>query len=202
MIVTLGAIVPAVLISFMAAFAIVRGTGWVLRGTNSLFLMGLAIPLQATIIPVYLIIIKLGLYDTLVAIILPSIAFAIPLSVLVLSNFIRDVPKELFESMRVDGASEWSTLWNLAFPLTRPALVTVTIYNGLAIWNGFLLPLILTQSPDKRTLPLALWTFQGQYSVNVPAVLASVVLTTLPILVLYVIGRRQLMSGLTAGFSK
>jgi raffinose/stachyose/melibiose transport system permease protein len=164
--------------------------------------MGLAIPLQATIIPVYLIIIRLKLYDTLLAIILPSIAFAVPLSVLVLSNFVRDVPKELFESMRMDGATEWGTLWHLAFPLTRPALVTVTIYNGLAIWNGFLLPLILTQSPIQRTLPLALWTFQGQYSVNVPAVLASVVLTTLPILILYAIGRRQLLSGLTAGFSK
>jgi raffinose/stachyose/melibiose transport system permease protein len=120
----------------------------------------------------------------------------------VLSNFIRDVPKELFESMRVDGATEWRTLWSLAFPMTRPALVTVAIYNGLAIWNGFLLPLILTQSPDQRLLPLALWTFQGQYSVNIPAVLAAVVLTTLPILILYVVGRRQLLSGLTAGFSK
>jgi raffinose/stachyose/melibiose transport system permease protein len=201
-IVTVGSIVPAVLISFLAAFAIVRGRGWALKATNSLFLMGLAIPLQATIIPVYLIIIRLGLYDTLGAIILPSIAFAVPLSVLVLSNFIRDVPKELFESMRMDGASDWQTLWQLAFPLTKPALVTVTIYNGLGIWNGFLLPLILTQSPEKRLLPLGLWSFQGQYSVNVPAILASVVLTTLPILVLYVIGRRQLMSGLTAGFSK
>ena len=123
--------------------------------------MGLAIPLQAMIIPVYLIIIRLQLYDTLLAIILPSIAFAIPLSVLVLSNFIRDVPKELFESMRMDGATEWGTLWRLAFPLTRPALVTVTIYNGLGIWNGFLLPLILTQSPEQRTLPLALWTLPG-----------------------------------------
>jgi raffinose/stachyose/melibiose transport system permease protein len=202
-IVTLGAVVPAVLISFMAAYAIVRaGDWWVLRSVTSLFLMGLAIPLQAAIIPVYLIVIRLHLYDTLLAIILPSIAFAIPLSVLVLSNFIRDVPKELFDSMRVDGASEWATLWRLAFPLTRPALVTVSIYNGLAIWNGFLLPLILTQSPNQRTLPLALWTFQGQYSINVPAVLASVVLTTLPILFLYAVGRRQLLSGLTAGFSK
>jgi raffinose/stachyose/melibiose transport system permease protein len=202
-IVTVGAVVPAVLIAFMAGYAIVRGgSGRFLRSVNSLFLMGLAIPLQATIIPVYLIIIRLKLYDTLLAIILPSIAFAIPLSVLVLSNFIRDVPKELFESMRMDGATEWGTLWKLAFPLTRPALVTVTIYNGLAIWNGFLLPLILTQSPEKRTLPLGLWTFQGQYSINVPAVLASVVLTTVPILILYAMGRRQLLSGLTAGFSK
>ena len=202
-IVALGAIVPAVLVSFMAAYAIVRaGDQWLLRSVNSLFLMGLAIPLQAAIIPVYLIIIRLHLYDTLLALILPSIAFAIPLSVLVLSNFIRDVPKELFDSMRVDGASEWVTLWKLAFPLTRPALVTVSIYSGLAIWNGFLLPLILIQSPEQRTLPLALWAFQGQYSINVPAVLASVVLTTLPILILYVVGRRQLLSGLTAGFSK
>jgi raffinose/stachyose/melibiose transport system permease protein len=203
LIVTLGAVVPAIMIALMAAFAIVRGgESRFLRYTNVLFLSGLAIPLQATIIPVYLIIIRLRLYDSLLAIILPSIAFAIPLSVLVLSNFIRDVPKELFESMRLDGASEWGTLWHLAFPLTRPALVTVAIYNGLTIWNGFLLPLVLTQSPNRRTLPLALWSFQGQFSVNVPAVTASVVLTTLPILVLYVIGRRQLLSGLTAGFSK
>jgi raffinose/stachyose/melibiose transport system permease protein len=203
-IVTVGAVLPAVLVSFMAAYAIIRAgrNSRFLRSVNGLFLMGLAIPLQATIIPVYLIIIRLKLYDTLLAIILPSIAFAVPLSVLVLSNFIRDVPKELFESMRMDGATEWGTLWHLAFPLTRPALVTVTVYNGLAIWNGFLLPLILTQSPSERTLPLALWTFQGQYGVNVPAVLASVVLTTLPILILYVVGRRQLLSGLTAGFSK
>jgi len=202
-IVTIGAIVPALVLSFMASYAIVRAQGHrLLQFFNGVFLMGLAIPIQATIIPVYLIIIQLRLYDTLLAIVLPSIAFAIPLSVLVLSNFIRDVPKELFEAMRVDGATEWRTMWSLAFPMTRPALVTVAIYNGLAIWNGFLLPLILTQSPDQRLLPLALWNFQGQYSVNIPAVLAAVVLTTLPILILYVVGRRQLLSGLTAGFSK
>jgi raffinose/stachyose/melibiose transport system permease protein len=202
-IVAVGAVVPAVAVSFMAAYAIVRGgRSRFLRAVNSLFLMGLAIPLQATVIPVYLIIIRLHLYDSLLALILPSIAFAIPLSVLVLSNFIRDVPRELFESMRMDGATEWSMLWRLALPLTRPAIMTVSVYNALQVWNGFLLPLILTQSPSRRTLPLALWTFQGQYSVNIPAVLASVVLTTLPILILYAIGRRQLLSGLTAGFSR
>jgi raffinose/stachyose/melibiose transport system permease protein len=202
-VVTAGAVVPAVAFSFMAAYAIVRG--WhlrFLRAVNGLFLMGLAIPLQATVIPIYLIIIRLHLYDSLLALILPSIAFAIPLSVLVLANFIRDVPKELFESMRIDGATEWTTLWRLTAPLTRPAIVTVTIYNALTIWNGFLLPLILTQSPTQRTLPLALWTFQGQFSVNVPAVVAAVVLTTLPILVLYAFGRRQLLGGLSAGFSR
>ncbi|MCO8278082.1 carbohydrate ABC transporter permease, partial [Actinoplanes sp. TRM 88003] len=184
-VVTIGAVIPATVISFMAAYAIVRGVGnRFLKGVNALFLLGLAIPLQAVIIPVYLIIIRLQMYDTLAAIILPSIAFAIPLSVLVLSNFIRDVPKELFESMRMDGATEWGTLWRLAFPLTRPALVTVVIYNGLGIWNGFLLPLVLTQSPDQRTIPLALASFQGQFGVNIPAIAASVVLTTVPIVLL------------------
>jgi raffinose/stachyose/melibiose transport system permease protein len=202
-IVTLGAVVPAAAVSFMAAYAIVRaGEGRFLRWTNSLFLLGLAIPLQAVIIPIYLIIIRLKLYDTLLAIILPSIAFAIPLSVLVLGNFIRDVPRELFESMRMDGATEWTMLWRLAFPLTRPALVTVGIYQGLTVWNNFLLPLILIQSPEQRPLPLALWAFQGQYGINVPAIAASVVLTALPIVVLYAVGRRQLLSGLTAGFGK
>lgn len=202
-IVTVGAVVPAVVVSFMAGYAIIRdGRRFFVRSVNVLFLMGLAIPLQATVIPIYLLIIKLQLYDTLLALILPSIAFAIPLSVLILANFIRDVPHELFESMRIDGANEWQMLWRLAFPLTRPAIVTVTIYNGLTIWNGFLLPLVLTQTPNKRTLPLALWTFQGQFSVNVPAVLASVLLTVLPILALYILARRHVMTGLSGGFTK
>jgi raffinose/stachyose/melibiose transport system permease protein len=201
-IVTVGAVVPLVLFSFLASYAIVRGDSRLLRFSRTMFLLGLAIPLQATIIPLYLIITRIHMYDSLGALILPSIAFGIPLSVLILSNFIRDVPRELFESMRLDGCTDWQMAWKLAFPLTRPAIVTVSIYNGLAVWNGFLFALILTQSPDKRVMPLALWAFQGEYTVNIPAVLAAVVLSTLPILVLYIVGRRQMLRGLTAGFGK
>jgi raffinose/stachyose/melibiose transport system permease protein len=201
-IVSVGAVVPVVLISFLASYGIVRGDSRFLRFSRGLFLLGLAIPLQATIIPIYLIIIRLRMYDSLAALILPSIAFGIPLTVLILSSFLRDVPRELFESMRLDGCTDWQMAWRLAFPLTRPAIVTVAIYNGLNVWNGFLLPLILTQSPDKRVMPLALWAFQGEYQTNIPAVLAAVVLSTVPILALYVVGRRQLLSGLTAGFGK
>lgn len=202
-VVAVGTTVPTVLLALMAAYAIVRGADSpLLRRIQGLFLLGLAIPLQAAIIPVFLMIIKLGLYDSLAAIAIPSCAFAIPLAVLVLTNFLRDVPRDLFESMRLDGASEWTMLWRLAFPLTRPAMVTVAIYTGVTVWNGFLLPLVLTQSPERRTMPLAVWSFQGQFQVNVPAVLASVVLSTVPILVLYTIGRRQLVSGLSEGFGK
>jgi raffinose/stachyose/melibiose transport system permease protein len=202
-IVAVGTTVPTVLLALMAAYAIVRGADSpLLKRVQGLFLLGLAIPLQAAIIPVFLMIIKLGLYDSLAAIAIPSCAFAIPLAVLVLTNFLRDVPRDLFESMRLDGANEWTMLWRLAFPLTRPAMVTVGIYTGVTVWNGFLLPLVLTQSPSRRTMPLAVWSFQGQFQVNVPAVLASVVLSTVPILVLYTLGRRQLVSGLSEGFGK
>jgi len=202
LIVTLGTVLPALLVSFMAAYAIVRGKGRFLSLTNNLFLLGLAIPLHATIIPIYWMITRAHMYDTLLALILPSVAFAIPVSVLILSNFMRDVPNELFESMRLDGCSDWAMMWRLALPMTKPAVITVGIYNALHVWNGFLFPLILTQSPATRVLPLSLWTFQGEFSVNIPAILASVVLATLPLLVVYVVARRQLLSGLTAGFSK
>lgn len=202
LIVTVGSVVPGLFVAFMAAYAIVRGKGRFLNWTNNLFLLGLAIPLHATIIPIYWMITRAHLYDTLLALVLPSIAFAIPISVLILSNFMRDVPNELFESMRLDGCSDWAMMWRLALPMTKPAVITVGIYNALHVWNGFLFPLILTQSPSTRVLPLSLWTFQGEFSVNIPAVLASVVLATLPLLVIYVVARRQLLSGLTAGFSK
>ncbi|GHB92555.1 ABC transporter permease [Streptomyces umbrinus] len=200
--VTVGATLLTLVVSFLAAYAIVRGTSRALRWAFSVFLLGLAIPLQATIIPVYYLIAKAQMYDTLPAIVLPSAAFAIPLTVIILVNFLRDIPDELYESMRADGAGHWRMLWSLAVPLSRPALITVTIYDALNVWNGFLFPLILTQSPDKRVLPLFVWSFQGEFTINIPAILAAVVLSTLPILALYILGRRQLISGLTAGFGK
>lgn len=201
-IVTVTSVVAVVAISLMAAYVVVRNRGIFSRRFFSLLLLGIAIPIQGTIVPVYYLIIQIGLYDTLWALILPSIAFAIPITVLILVNFLRDVPGELFEAMKVDGATDWRMLWQLVVPLSRPAIITVAIYDALNIWNGFLFPLILTQSSDKRVLPLSLWSFQGSFSVNVPAVLAAVVLSVLPLLAAYAIGRRQLVSGLTAGFSK
>ncbi|WP_457946827.1 carbohydrate ABC transporter permease [Pseudarthrobacter sp. alpha12b] len=202
LVVTVAATALTLVVSLLAAYPIVRSSSRFAKGTMSLYLLGLAIPLQATIIPVYLLITRLGLYDTLWAIILPAAAFAVPISVLIIVNFLRDIPQELFESMRMDGAGDWRIMRSLVLPLVQPALVTVGIYNALGVWNGFLFPLILTQSPQNRVLPLSLWTFQGQFSVNVPAILAAVVLSALPMLAAYIFGRRYLVAGLTAGFGK
>jgi raffinose/stachyose/melibiose transport system permease protein len=104
--------------------------------------------------------------------------------------------------MILDGASHFRILRSLVLPLSRPALITVIIYETIQVWNGFLFPLVLTQSPGVRVLPLALWNFQGQFTTDVPAILAAVFLSATPIMLLYIFGRRQLLSGLMAGFSK
>jgi raffinose/stachyose/melibiose transport system permease protein len=191
-----------VFVSFLGAYAIARIPSRIVRIVFNVFLLGLAIPLQAAIIPIYVLITRMGLYDTLFGLIPPQVAFGVPLTVLILVNFIRDIPNELYDSMVLDGAGHARLLRSLVFPLSRPALITVVIYNALQVWNNFLFPLILTQRASLRVLPMALWAFQGEYQVNIPAVLGAVVLSTLPILVLYVVGRRQLLRGLTAGFGK
>ena len=201
-IVTAATVSVVLAVSLMAAYYITRSTSWGGTRLFQLILLGIAIPVQATIIPVYYLIRELGLYDTLWALILPQIAFAITLSVLIIVNFVRDIPNELFESMRVDGAGEWKILWSLVLPMSKPALMTVGIYQALQVWNGFLFPLLLTQSRDVRVLPLSLWEYQGQFGIDVPATLAAVVLSAVPLLVAYMLGRRYIVAGLTAGFSK
>lgn len=201
-IVTVCTVAIILAVAVMASYVIVRSQSRFARRTFDLYLIGIAIPLQATIIPVYYLIVQMRLYDTLLALILPSAAFAIPITVLILVNFMRDIPQSLFESMRMDGAGDWTILWRLVIPLTRPAMVTVGIYNALTVWNGFLFPLVLTQSAENRVLPLSLWSYQGEFTTNIPAVLAAVVLSVIPLVAAYAIGRRQLVSGLTAGFGK
>ncbi|MGW0838797.1 carbohydrate ABC transporter permease [Streptomyces sp. NPDC002787] len=201
-VVTVATVAVTVVAALMAAFSIVRYANPWSRLSFRLYLLGLAIPLQAVIIPVYLLIIRMHMYDSLAAIVLPSAAFALPVTVMILVSFLRDVPRSLFEAMVVDGAGDWRMLVSLAAPMARPALVTVAVYDGLQVWNGFLFPLILTQSQDKAVLPLALTLFRGQFGIDVPATMAAVVLSTLPMLVVFVLARRQLVAGLTAGFSK
>ncbi|WP_430868707.1 carbohydrate ABC transporter permease [Demequina aurantiaca] len=201
-IVTVGAVSLSVVFALFASYAIVRSRSKLLRRFFYFMLLGLAIPAQAVIIPLYLIINELHLYDTLWAIILPAAAFGLPLAILVLVGSLRDIPGELYESMELDGATPWVAFRQLVIPLSRPAISTVTIYLALGAWNGFLFPLVLTQSEDVRVLTLGLWDFQTQFGVNIPGLTAAVTLSLIPLVVLYLFGRKQLLSGLTAGFSK
>lgn len=202
-IVTVGTVAIVLVLAAPAAYAIVRSRSRLVGTSFSVMLLGLAIPAQAAIVPLYLLITRLHLYDSLLAIILPTAAFALPMCILVLTSQMRDIPAELYESMSLDGASPARVLTRLVLPLSRPGLVTIGIYTALQAWNGFIFPLVLTQDPSVRTVTLGLWDFQGtQGTQDVPAVLAAVTLSLLPLLVLYLFGRRHLLGGLTAGFGK
>ncbi|MGY1857253.1 carbohydrate ABC transporter permease [Modestobacter sp. SYSU DS0290] len=201
-VVTVATVAIVVGLCVPAAYAVARNTGPLVQRGFSLMLIGLAIPAQATIIPVYLLITQLRLYDTLLAIILPTAAYAMPVALLVMTNSLRDIPKELYEAQTLDGAGPFKVLRNLVLPLAKPAITTISVFTALNAWNGFLFPLVLTQSKSNRVLTLGLWDFQGQFGTNVPGLLAAVTLSVVPIFVLYLFGRRYLLGGLTAGFGK
>ncbi|MEU4157832.1 carbohydrate ABC transporter permease [Actinoplanes sp. NPDC026670] len=202
LLVTAGTVLLVLMVALPAAYAIVRNPSRTLRATFNVFLLGLAVPAQAVIVPIYLIITRLEMYDSLAAVVLPTAAFALPIAIVVLTSTLRDIPGELYEAMTVDGGTARRIFGQLVLPLARPGLVSVGIFVGLSAWNGFLFPLVLTQSDDQRVLTLGLWNFQSQYGTNVPGLMAAVVLSALPVLALYLFGRRHLLSGLAAGFSK
>ncbi|WP_398694906.1 carbohydrate ABC transporter permease [Streptomonospora wellingtoniae] len=195
-------VVTAVVVAIVVALAVTAGYAIVRTRslmTNSLFrvfLLGLAIPNQAVIIPVYLIIIEMGLYDSLLAVMLPTAAFALPVCILILTGSMRDISDDLYEAMELDGAGPVRMFFRLVVPLSRSGISTIAVYAALQAWNGFLFPLILTQSPDKRVITLGLFEFQGLYRVDIPGLLSAVVLATIPLFIVYLVARRSLVSGL------
>lgn len=201
-VVTLACVAIVLTLALPAAYAIVRSRKKSVATVFSIILLGLAVPAQAVIVPLYLLITQAGLYDTLLAIILPTAAFALPLSIVVLTSSLRDVPTELYEAVNLDGAGATRALFSIVIPLSRSAMATVGIFTAMQAWNGFLFPLVLTQDPSVRVITLGLWDFQGQFGLNVPVIMAAVALALLPLLVVYLVGRRYLLAGLTAGTGK
>jgi raffinose/stachyose/melibiose transport system permease protein/xylobiose transport system permease protein len=201
-IVTVGSVLVVLVLAVPAAYAIVRSKSRFSGRAFTLMLIGLEIPAQAVIVPIYYLMNELGLHDTVVAVVLPTAAFAMPVSLLILVNGLRDIPGELYEAQALDGASPARTLLTLVLPLARPPMMVVTVFTALQAWNGFIFPLVLIDSPENRTLTLGLADFQTQYGADVPSMLAAITLSMLPIFVVYLIGRRFLLSGLTAGFGK
>ncbi|MFJ9086215.1 MULTISPECIES: carbohydrate ABC transporter permease [unclassified Streptomyces] len=178
------------------AYAIVRGRGRLTSGVFRLFLLGLAIPAQAVIVPMFYVISEAGLYDNLIGIILPTAAFAMPVCTLILTGSMRDITPELYEAMTVDGASPRRIFFRLVLPLSRSGLSTIIVFSALQAWNGFLFPLVLTQSASTKVITMGLYDFQTEHGVDIPGLLAAVVLSMLPILIVYLFARRALVQGL------
>ncbi len=167
-----------------------------------LFVVGLTIPVHVTLIPIYSMTQSLGLYDSLLALIGPYVAGAMPMTIIILRSFMNDIPGSLEEAAYIDGATRWDVYWNVVLPISQPALIAVGIFNLVALWNEFIFALTLISSEAKRPLTLALWNFQGQYQTDVPAMMTALLLSSLPVLFLYGIAKEKLIEGLTAGAVK
>jgi raffinose/stachyose/melibiose transport system permease protein len=162
----------------------------------------MSIPLHITLIPIFKMSTKIGIYDTIWALIGPYIAFGVPISVFILTSFMQVIPREIEESAEIDGCNKYRLFFNIILPLAKPGLATLAIYNGVNMWNEFSFAYTLTQSVSNRTLPLALWEFQGRYSANIPMIMTVLTLTLLPMIVMFIIFQDNLVKGMTAGAVK
>ncbi|MBX3083794.1 MAG: carbohydrate ABC transporter permease [Anaerolineae bacterium] len=165
------------------------------------FALGIMIPIRLGTVSILRLMVSVGLVDTLFALILVYTAMGLPLAIFVLSQFMRQIPRELKDAARVDGASEYRIYW-LILPLIRPALGTVMVFNMIPIWNDLWFPLILAPADRNKTVTLGAQAFLGQFLSDWNAVLASLTLAAIPVIVLYIIFSRQLIRGLTAGAVK
>lgn len=162
----------------------------------------MSIPIHVTLIPVFKMTTKLNIYDMLWALIGPNVAFAIPISCYILTTFMSSIPKEVEESAEIDGCGKFRTFFSIILPLSKAGLSTLAIYNGVAIWNEFSFANTLTQSKAAKTLPLAISAFQGEHSMNIPVIMSVLVLTVLPMIILFIILQDKLVKGLMAGAVK
>lgn len=189
-------------ISAMAAYPLSRFKFKLNQPIYALIIACMSIPMHITLIPIFKMMNKIGLYDSIWALIGPYVAFAIPISVFILTAFMKGIPVEIEESAAIDGCSKYKIFFSMILPLSTPGLSTLAIYNGVTMWNEFSFSYTLTQSASARTLPLAVWDFQGQYSMNTPMIMAVLTLTVLPMIILYVIMQDKLIKGMTAGTVK
>ncbi|MGV8894930.1 MAG: carbohydrate ABC transporter permease [Rhodoglobus sp.] len=196
--ITVLAVVGTLLTASMAGYAFARIK---FRGRRFLFILFLAtqmIPKQVTLIPFYLLMSSLGWVDSHLSLIVPAMMVN-PFAVFLMRQFVLSLPKELEEAALVDGAGRWRTFWSVILPNLRPGLGALSIIVALDVWNAFLFPLVLLNTPDLFTVPLLLSSFRGQFgSINYGLVMAASAVSTIPMLVAFVIGQRRIISSMAA----
>jgi len=189
-------------ISAFAAYPLSRMKFRLNRPIYAAIVAMMSIPLHITLIPIFIMSIRINLYDSVFALIGPNVAFNLPMSIFILTAFMLTISREMEEAAEIDGCGKFSTFFRIIFPLSKPGLATLGIYNGVVIWNEFLFAMVLTQSVPVRTLPLAIWQYQGQYGMNTPVIMTVLLFASLPIILLYIFGQDKLVKGMMAGAVK
>jgi raffinose/stachyose/melibiose transport system permease protein len=190
------------LVAAMAAYGISR-MKWRLSGfAMGLFLLGLMVPIHSELVPLYIGFTKAGLTNPRITLVGLYVAFSLPISIFILSGYLRSIPRELEESAVLEGCSIVRTFWTIVFPLMVPALATVSIFNFLTGWNDFLTGLIFIRNEADKTLQLGIMRFQGTFSTRYSALLAAIIITILPSALVYFVMQDKIVSGVTAGAVK
>ena len=162
----------------------------------------MSIPMHVTLIPIFKLTKNMGLYDELLSLLGPYVTFALPMSVFILTAFMMTIPKEVEESAEIDGCNKFSNFFKIILPVSKSGLSTLAIYNGVSMWNEFAFANTLLISPANKTLPLALGQFKGEHSMDMPLMLAVLVLSALPMIILFIIFQDKLVKGMMAGAVK
>lgn len=201
-VVTTGSVALGTAVSLLAAYAFARSRSRFFQGAEAVFLSGLMLPVHLAILPLFYMLDSLGMTSNRLSLILVYAALGIPFSTFVLAVFFRQMPVELEEAARLDGAGPFQTFLRVLLPLVRPALATVIVFRFVPVWNDFFYPLILLRDRDTYTLPVGLTRFFGEYSTDWPQLFAGLTIATLPLVVIFLIATKQIINGLTAGMSK
>ncbi|MCZ2095538.1 MAG: carbohydrate ABC transporter permease [Anaerolineae bacterium] len=200
--VTITSLLVILAIGALASYALANWRGRASSAIYLYFVAGLMVPIRLGTINIVTIVQDLGLSDSLAALIPIYVAMGLPITVFVLTTFMRGVPKDLIDAARMDGASEFRVFARVMLPLTRPALATVTVFNMIPIWNDLWFPLILTRAEGDRTVTYGVSLLFGQYQTDWNAILSTLSLASLPVLILYLLMSKQFIKGLTAGAVK
>jgi N-acetylglucosamine transport system permease protein len=198
------ALIIVMLLGAMCAYVLARFRFFGARAIYYLMLAGLTFPIFLAIVPLFSILKNIGLLDTLPGLILTYVAFALPFTVFFLHSFFLGLPDEIYEAAQVDGAGEWRTFFQVMLPMARPGMASVAIFNFLGLWNQFLLPIALNSDPSKYVLTQGMATFAAQagYSIDFGALFAAVVITIVPVLIVYIFFQRQLQGSVSQGTNK
>lgn len=195
-------IVVAGVLSAMSSYAISR-LEWKLKGvTFIVFTLGIMIPLQAVLLPLFLILDKTHILNTYLALLIPYVAFAIPMSVIILSGFYASIPKDIEEAAYLDGCGVYQVFFRIILPIVKPAVATVSIFTFLGTWNELMFANTFVNDSALRTLPVGIMSFVGEYSTNWGAIGAGMVIATLPTIVIYFFLSDQVQSSIVAGAVK
>ena len=201
-VVTVGALLLNLVCSVPLAYALARYRFRLNGLIFALIVGGLIAPVQLLGLSLLQWIKTLHLINTYFSLIFPYAAFGMPVSILVLTGFFRQLPRELEEAALIDGANEFTAFWRIMVPLVRPAIVTVLIFNGVGIWNDFFFPLVLAYKPDVQTLALGIILLFGAYSSPWGTIFAAVIIASVPVIIAYFFLTKQFISGLSAGAVK